>query len=252
MNNDFITKSDLMNFIECPFAYKKAKEDSLQYFQLFISPFRLKLMEKGMEFENGIKASFSWEKTDFNLNKESHVKEDAVVSGLSVTNEKLGISGEPDLVMTANGELVPIEIKSHKDENATDPIEIAFYWLLLEPYRLKGKIPKGYYILRKDYEEKATSDITKLFSPSSVNSEHISIVKEKLVEIRNFKEYQPVRISACRDCALFKKYCFEKIRKDGCVSLLTAGPKIVEGLKSTNFNLKKISEMSPEEFVDEL
>ncbi len=59
------------------------------------------------------------------------------------------IYGAPDGVKTERGLLVPIEIKSHRDVRLTDRLELAFYWLLLAPYRTRrAKQPQGMLILR--------------------------------------------------------------------------------------------------------
>src|SRR5262249_23194176 len=49
-------------------------------------------------------------------------------------NSTLKIYGQPDAIDTAQGALFPVEIKSHKDVQRSDELELAFYWRLLEPY----------------------------------------------------------------------------------------------------------------------
>ena len=246
----WITKSDLLNFLECPFAFKKAKEEGFDFNELFISPFALELMKKGIEHEENIRESFSWEKIKFDITNEKCVMQDVIVSGPPIVNEKLGIIGNPDLIKTAKGKLIPIEIKLHSIENETDPYEIAFYWLLLEPYRKKGKIPEGYYILRQHFP--LAEDISELFTPSSVDSTHIQEVLESLKEMRNLKDYKPIRNSSCRDCALFKKTCLDILKRNRCVSLLTAGQKTIEKLKEINFNVEKMAKLTPEEIYEQI
>lgn len=66
-------------------------------------------------------------------------------------NRSLRIYGVPDRIITAAGALIPIEIKSHKDIQRSDELELAFYSMLLEPYRTQSvKQPRGHVILRRD------------------------------------------------------------------------------------------------------
>jgi len=246
MVNELITKSDMLNFLACPFAFKKAKEDGLDFQDLFASPFSLELAKVGMEHEERVIGSFDWKKSHFDITKVQHVmQKGTIVGGLHITNDNLGIAGEPDLVWTANGELVPIEIKAHKEENNTDPIEIAFYWLLLEPYRKRGKTPKGYYILRQEIPD--TGNILDSLTESSVDETHIDSVMETLREMRAKMDYHPIRMASCRDCALFKTYCLDFLKKTKCVSLLTTGGSVIQQLKESKLNIEKISKMSPSE-----
>ncbi|MGH3442404.1 MAG: TM0106 family RecB-like putative nuclease, partial [Nitriliruptorales bacterium] len=65
-------------------------------------------------------------------------------------NRDLRIFGTPDGIDAAGGALIPIEIKSHKDVQRTDELELAFYWLLLQPQRRRRVPPRGLLILRRD------------------------------------------------------------------------------------------------------
>lgn len=64
-----------------------------------------------------------------------------------IRNHELGIHGIPDLIDAGRGKLYPIEIKWHKAVSESDVLELAFYWLLLEPLRKGNPRPKGYLIL---------------------------------------------------------------------------------------------------------
>jgi hypothetical protein len=58
------------------------------------------------------------------------------------------LHGVPDGIETCDGALLPIEIKSHKRVQRIDALELASYWLLLEPYRTRQVPPSRYLILR--------------------------------------------------------------------------------------------------------
>jgi hypothetical protein len=62
-------------------------------------------------------------------------------------NNGLQIHGRPDGIDGAEGALIPIEMKSHRDVQRTDELELVFYWMLLDPFRTRdpGK-PRGYII----------------------------------------------------------------------------------------------------------
>jgi hypothetical protein len=52
-------------------------------------------------------------------------------------NKKLKLRGCPDGIDAASGVLYPIEIKSHRAPTHLDRLELAFYWLLRQPYRTR-------------------------------------------------------------------------------------------------------------------
>ncbi len=91
--------------------------------------------------------------------------------------------------MTADGALEPIEVKSHKQLQRTDELELAFYWLLLEPLRRREvEQPCGHVILRRDG------------APNSVEVEitprRLREVRRLIKEVRQARE-QGVRMRAC-------------------------------------------------------
>ena len=63
-------------------------------------------------------------------------------------NEPLRLRGRPDGVVSADGAVEPIEIKSHRRVRPSDVIELAFYWRLLEPLRSVEAVPAGWVFLR--------------------------------------------------------------------------------------------------------
>lgn len=64
-------------------------------------------------------------------------------------NPRLRLIGRPDGLVTANGALQPIEIKSHRLLKHSDRMELAFYWLLLSDIRTSGAAdPMGWVFLR--------------------------------------------------------------------------------------------------------
>lgn len=63
-------------------------------------------------------------------------------------NHDLGLRGEPDDIEIASGAWAPVEVKHHSRATPLDPLELAFYWMLLEPQREDSSPrPHGYLIL---------------------------------------------------------------------------------------------------------
>jgi hypothetical protein len=121
---------------------------------------------------------------------------DVPIYGLPLLrNDKLKIFGIPDGIDPRAGALVPIEIKSHKNLQKTDLLELAFYWLLLEPYRTRRDVePSGRLILRRNC----------LPEESEVRLETwpFERVKKVLTEIRRARYYgvRP-RVCSCPVCS---------------------------------------------------
>ena len=78
-------------------------------------------------------------------------------------NRSLGLIGKPDGLVTANGALQPIEIKSHRLLKRSDRMELSFYWLLLSAERTDDTAePTGWIFLREGGSY--TCDMVKLTS----------------------------------------------------------------------------------------
>lgn len=65
-------------------------------------------------------------------------------------NKRLKLRGCPDGIDAANGALYPVEIKSDRAPTRLDRLELAFYWLLLQPHRTRQGPAAGVLILRRD------------------------------------------------------------------------------------------------------
>lgn len=65
------------------------------------------------------------------------------------SNDNLRIRGIPDGIVTGNGALYPLEIKSRKEPKRDDKLELTFYWLLLNQLRTKNVQPLGHLWLRE-------------------------------------------------------------------------------------------------------
>ena len=143
----------MVAYLRCPYAFWLVDTGQIQFSET-LSSNGPRLLAEGEAFEEEVLANTTPlpPNTDFR----SLIAKDVSVLGLPeiYRNQDLRIMGRPDGVRTSNGALFPIEIKSHRDVSKTDELELAFYWLLLEPYRkLKGIQPRGYVITRRDGDE---------------------------------------------------------------------------------------------------
>jgi predicted RecB family nuclease len=153
---DWVTKTDLTQYMRCPYAFWLLDQGQITPADLIDQPQRQRILE-GRAFE------------------ELAVKEIAETSAIPVAvgpdrkqvgrllgedimllrtpdfeNPTLKLYGRPDGIDVAGGALIPMEIKSHKDIQALDELELAFYWMLLEPHRIRTDVrPVGRLILRR-------------------------------------------------------------------------------------------------------
>lgn len=146
---DWVSKTDLVSFLRCPYAFWQIDSGALARNDA-VDALGQQLMEEGRDFHEMVAslASPPPEKVGF----PELLTQDVTVIGLPmVENRELKLLGAPDGVITAGGALLPIEAKSHKDVRRTDELELAFYWLLLEPLRARQlNQPRGRLILRRD------------------------------------------------------------------------------------------------------
>ena len=133
----FVSKSNIIDYWYCPYAFHLTFTGVVD--RRAISDVIAKRLDAGIEFEGAIVSeaaplppSMTWAKL---------LKRDEVVLGVPVfRNEELRLVGRPDGIRTARGALAPIEIKKHGGVHESDVLELAFYWLLLEPHRTKFNV----------------------------------------------------------------------------------------------------------------
>lgn len=159
----WVSKTDLTSFLRCPYAWWQIDQGLISVEEV-LGPVAEKLVEDGDAFHRDVEAAALPAPEGIDLQK--LLATDAKVLGLPVLeNTELMIRGAPDGVDAASGALLPVEIKSHKDVRRSDELELAFYWLLLEPLRTRqAEEPKGLMILRRDGE--ATPPIEVVIRPS--------------------------------------------------------------------------------------
>jgi predicted RecB family nuclease len=110
-------------------------------------------------------------------------------------NQKLMIRGKPDAIDTAQGALFPVEIKSHKHVQRSDELELAFYWMLLDPYRTKQSSPRGHLLLRRNGVAEEVE--------VEIRPHRFEQVRELLQDIRGARSNGvPPRICGCTLCSV--------------------------------------------------
>jgi predicted RecB family nuclease len=146
---DWVSKSDLVRFLRCPYAFVQVDRGLLLPEDL-VDPLSQQLIDDGNAFHEGVLADALPLPEGMDL--ADALAAPGTLFGIPVLrNEELKLLGAPDGVITERGALVPIEIKSHKDLRRTDLLELAFYWRVLEPYRTRQDgAPRGRMLLRRD------------------------------------------------------------------------------------------------------
>ncbi len=198
LSPSWVTKSDVTRYLRCPYAWYLQDRGEIS-FEDTVDEFQLQLVRAGSEFHVEVER----EAIPIELPEEG-------LSGLldaeltllgtpDFENEELRIRGRPDGIETAAGALLPIEIKSHKDVQATDQLELAFYWLLLEPYRTRViDEPRGFLELRRNGGHERVE--------VEISAERLKQARKLILDVRRarVKGVRP-RVCGCRVCSSLRK-----------------------------------------------
>jgi predicted RecB family nuclease len=191
--NPWISKTQLRLYLRCPYAFFQIDSGALAP-AVMIDELGEQLIEQGVTFEQSVISEIAPLRSEISL--EQALIGDAPVYCLPlIRNDRLKLLGIPDGIDPADGALVPIEIKSHKDVQQSDLLELAFYWLLLKPYRARHDTePRGRLILRRDGIPE-TLDV-------EIERKHLARVRKLLGDMRRARYYgvRP-RVCNCPVCA---------------------------------------------------
>lgn len=191
---NWVSKTDLIRYVRCPYSWWLLDRGEIT-FEDTVDEFQLRLLLEGTEFQGLVESSAELIEVapeDLEPLMASQVK---ILATPMFENRRLKIFGQPDGIDAAGGALFPIEIKSHKDVQRTDEIELAFYWLLLQPYRTKRvRQPRGLLILRRDGVAEEVE--------VPIREHRFEEVRRLLVEIRGSRRngVRP-RICGCNVCS---------------------------------------------------
>src|SRR5713101_3958167 len=145
---DWVSKTDLVTFLRCPYAFWLLDTGQVR-FRDTVDVLTARLLKQGTVFHEGVAREAMPLPRDTDIS--TLIAADHHVIGFPgfLKNRAYKILGRPDGVRTAHGALLPIEIKSHREVTRLDELELAFYWMLLEPLRTNKTIdPTGYVIAR--------------------------------------------------------------------------------------------------------
>ena len=119
----------MTSYLRCPYSYWLFYSKQISRDEMF-SPFTKTLLQDGIQFEETIR-SRAIEVPEID-SAEYQTLDVTILNSSLFENRDLKLRGIPDGIETAEGALIPIEIKSHAGISRLDKLELAFYWLLLE------------------------------------------------------------------------------------------------------------------------
>jgi predicted RecB family nuclease len=146
----WVSKTDLTRYLRCPYAFDLL-DRGLVAFEDTVSELEVGLIQDGMQFHAAVEGKAIPRVIEPDDLPKVFAEESVRVFSVPILqNSKLHIYGKPDAIDTAQGALIPVEVKSHKAVQRSDELELAFYWMLLDPLRTKKISPHGRLLLRRD------------------------------------------------------------------------------------------------------
>jgi predicted RecB family nuclease len=147
-NQSWVSKTDVTSYLRCPYAFWLTDSGQLDRAEL-LSPSEAELAGAGIAFERSVVEAAVPVQMPPGGEAELFTQDHTILEVRAFRNPGLRLIGRPDGVVTANGALQPVEIKSHRLLQRSDRIELAFYWLLLGYLRTAGTAdPVGWVFLR--------------------------------------------------------------------------------------------------------
>jgi predicted RecB family nuclease len=153
---DWVTKTDLTRYLRCPYAFWLLDQGQITLADLVDESQHQRILEGRAFEEHAVKEIAETSNIPMAVGPDRKqvgrlLCEDIMLFGTpDFDNPTLKLCGRPDGIDVAGGALIPMEVKSHKDIQALDELELAFYWMLLEPHRTRTDVrPVGRLILRR-------------------------------------------------------------------------------------------------------
>jgi predicted RecB family nuclease len=206
----WVTKTDLARWYRCPYGFWLLDSGQITFAES-VSEFTKSLITGGIEYQDLVER----EAIEIVLSPQDLAQ--ALQTELTILgtplfqNKKARLRGAPDGIDAAHGAAYPVEIKSHRAVTPLDRLELAFYWLLLEPVRTRKVAPAGVLILRKDGRpERVWVDLTDV-----VLKEARRIIRE----IRDARKHgvRP-RVCGCHVCS--------RVRRDEVIASVTTSKDV--------------------------
>lgn len=143
----WVSKTDITCYLRCPYAFWLVDTNQVAP-QDAIDGYAHRLMAQGTEFQALVEAQATPVMVQPGDLPALFSEELMLLATPQFENAEQRIFGRPDGIVTAKGALFPIEVKSHAKVQALDKLELAFYWLVLTPYRTRDAPPEGKLVLR--------------------------------------------------------------------------------------------------------
>jgi len=204
----WVSKSDIIEFFRCEYRIFIAYKLDRQPVEFVDSEFIKSIIERGGDFEDSVISNLPFKEVE---SIDDVIDEQVIFRSTELMeNHKLGIRGVVDLINTDKGKLYPIEIKSHKNLEESDRLELAFYWKLLQPLRKGNPIPKGYIWLN-------TGEIVEVV----LSKEDFAKLDNIIQRVRFVKELgaEPIICGECKNCIL-KDECLSEVYRRRGLSLI--------------------------------
>lgn len=148
-DRSWVSKTNVTRYLRCPYAFWLTDSGQLDREEL-LSPVETRLVQDGIAFERSIVEAAAPLAMPPGGEAELFAHDHTLLQVRAFRNPGLRLIGRPDGLVTANGALQPVEIKSHRLLQHSDRIELAFYWLLLDYLRTaRAASPVGWVFLRR-------------------------------------------------------------------------------------------------------
>jgi predicted RecB family nuclease len=201
----WVSKTDLSRWYRCPYAFWLLDSGRITFAET-VSQFQLALIHAGNEYHELVEQSATpviLAPDDLPALLRTDI---TILSTPLFENKQMKLRGYPDGIDAASGALYPIEIKSHRAPTPLDGLELAFYWLLLEPHRTRPACPAGVLILRRDGKPFRV-DVP-------ITATMLATVKQMIGEVRSVRKngVNP-RVCGCAVCS--------KARRDDVIQSVT-------------------------------
>lgn len=238
-NSEWVTKTDVSRCFRCPYAFWLIDSGQISPKDT-VSEFELELISEGAEFHEAVTQSAEpmdiGTVTDFSAIAEAVDSDVLLLDTPDLENPTLKIRGRPDGVDPAGGAFLPVEIKSHKSVQRIDELELAFYWLLLEPQRTRQSEPKGILVLRREDRQEQVE--------VPIRAHRFDEVRELVERVRTIRrEGVRPRICGCTVCRGLRAedvLAATQLRKD-LTLVFGIGPAYATALESVGIATMRLS-----------
>jgi predicted RecB family nuclease len=196
--DDWVSKRDLTRFVRCPYSFWLLDSGEIA-FEDTIDEVQAGLLQAGAELHQTIELSApTIEIRRGRLGR--LLKQDVkLLEVAALANRKLKIRGRPDGLDAANGALIPLAIKTHKEVQRLDLLQLAFCWVLLDPYRTRRNLgPRGLLTMRHQGGWRLVE--------VPITQQRLDEVVRLLQEVRDARRYgvRP-RICRCNVCRQLRR-----------------------------------------------